>query len=257
MQPVCKAGGNVPLLLFMLLLTWMRPLSASSSPSGLRATRAREVLPDRIAGVVVAVLLSSVLFGFLHTEQGVIGVVITTLDAIFWSTPVTADRTQRFWPTGSTTPLNGGVLHRWTVLRPLGTSDQVGRRDQGVGDDIRQAVANGHRSRWLPVGGSSPDQAGQTYGSTPAERRLSLLGDDIVPGTRMVTNHAITIDAPPTASGHGLCRWDGIAPAGTPLAGSTSCSSAQLAERQPDHSRATAHRARGFHPRRCSGNQVD
>ena len=65
---------------------------------------------------------------------------------------------------------------------------------------------------------------GQTYGSTPAERRLSLLGDDIVPGTRMVTNHAITIDAPPTASGHGLCRWDGIAPAGTPLAGSTSCS---------------------------------
>ena len=35
---------------------------------------------------MVAVLLSSVLFGFLHTEQGVIGVVITTLDAIFWST---------------------------------------------------------------------------------------------------------------------------------------------------------------------------
>ena len=38
---------------------------------------------------------------------------------------------------------------------------------------------------------------GQTYGSTPDERAMRLLGDDIVPNPQVVTNHAITIDAPP------------------------------------------------------------
>src|SRR5512133_1520985 len=38
---------------------------------------------------------------------------------------------------------------------------------------------------------------GQTYGSTPEERRKPLPGDDIVPKPQVVTNHATTIDAPP------------------------------------------------------------
>jgi hypothetical protein len=38
---------------------------------------------------------------------------------------------------------------------------------------------------------------GQTYGSTPEERALHLPGDGIVTRPRVVTNHAITIDAPP------------------------------------------------------------
>jgi len=38
---------------------------------------------------------------------------------------------------------------------------------------------------------------GQTYGSTSEERALRLPGDDIVPRPQVVTNHAITIDAPP------------------------------------------------------------
>jgi hypothetical protein len=37
---------------------------------------------------------------------------------------------------------------------------------------------------------------GQTYGSTPAERAMSLPGDDIVPNPQVVTDHAIDIDAP-------------------------------------------------------------
>ena len=40
---------------------------------------------------------------------------------------------------------------------------------------------------------------GQTYGSTPGERRKSLPGDDIVPQPQVVTNHARTIDARPEA----------------------------------------------------------
>jgi hypothetical protein len=38
---------------------------------------------------------------------------------------------------------------------------------------------------------------GCTYGSTPAERTCVLPGDDIVRDPQVVTNHAITIDAPP------------------------------------------------------------
>jgi hypothetical protein len=40
---------------------------------------------------------------------------------------------------------------------------------------------------------------GRTYGSTPEERRMSIPGDDIVPDPEVVTNHAITINAPPDA----------------------------------------------------------
>jgi hypothetical protein len=38
---------------------------------------------------------------------------------------------------------------------------------------------------------------GRTYGSTPGERRRVLPGDDIVADAQVVTNHAITINAPP------------------------------------------------------------
>jgi hypothetical protein len=38
---------------------------------------------------------------------------------------------------------------------------------------------------------------GQTYGSTRDERAMRLPGDDIVSSPKVVTNHAITINAPP------------------------------------------------------------
>jgi hypothetical protein len=40
---------------------------------------------------------------------------------------------------------------------------------------------------------------GRTYGSTAAERAMSLPGDEIILRPKVVTNHAITIDAPPEA----------------------------------------------------------
>lgn len=40
---------------------------------------------------------------------------------------------------------------------------------------------------------------GRTSGSTRAERRRTLPGDDLVADPTMVTNHAVTIDAPPAA----------------------------------------------------------
>jgi hypothetical protein len=42
---------------------------------------------------------------------------------------------------------------------------------------------------------------GRTYGSTAAERAMRIPGDDLIPHPDVVTNHAITIDAPPE------CVW--------------------------------------------------
>ena len=52
------------------------------------------------------------------------------------------------------------------------------------------------------MGGAALSEAalihlGRTYGSTPEERAMRLPGDDIVAKPGVVTNHAITIDAPP------------------------------------------------------------
>lgn len=40
---------------------------------------------ERKTGIAVAVVVSSLLFGFAHTEQGIVGVVTTCLDALFYS----------------------------------------------------------------------------------------------------------------------------------------------------------------------------
>lgn len=40
---------------------------------------------------------------------------------------------------------------------------------------------------------------GRTYGSTPAERAARLPGDHVVPSPEVVTDHAVTIAAPPSA----------------------------------------------------------
>jgi hypothetical protein len=42
-------------------------------------------------------------------------------------------------------------------------------------------------------------QLGRTYGSTARERLTRLPGDDIIPEAKVQTDHAVTIDAPPSA----------------------------------------------------------
>ncbi len=54
---------------------------------------------------------------------------------------------------------------------------------------------------------------GRTYGSTPHERAMRLPGDDIVAEPVVVTNHAITIDAPPE------CVWPWLVQMGWGRAG--------------------------------------
>lgn len=78
--------GNVASLAFLLLASWtLAALGEEIVYRGYLQARTREMIGRGMIGIASAVVLTSVLFGLAHTEQGVIGVTVTTLDAIFFS----------------------------------------------------------------------------------------------------------------------------------------------------------------------------
>jgi membrane protease YdiL (CAAX protease family) len=81
-----EVEGDLGLLLVLLVLSWtLAALGEETAYRGYVMTRVREVIGPGRVGVVVAVGVSAVLFGFAHTEQGAIGVALTTLDAVVFS----------------------------------------------------------------------------------------------------------------------------------------------------------------------------
>jgi membrane protease YdiL (CAAX protease family) len=75
--------GDVGLLLLLVLLSWtLGAFVEELAFRGFLLTRLREVLGDGRVALAVAVLVSSVLFGVLHSEQGLVGVVVVALDGI-------------------------------------------------------------------------------------------------------------------------------------------------------------------------------
>lgn len=78
--------GNVALLALLLVAGWVLGAFAEElAYRGYLLTRAREVFGPGGAGLALAVLLTSLLFGVAHTEQGAIGVAVVTLDGLFFS----------------------------------------------------------------------------------------------------------------------------------------------------------------------------
>lgn len=78
--------GNLSNLLFFLLLTWtLAAFGEEIVYRGYFQRRIIDIVGDNRMGMILAVGISSILFGIAHTEQGLIGVIITTLDAIFFS----------------------------------------------------------------------------------------------------------------------------------------------------------------------------
>lgn len=78
--------GNPGLLLLYLVVAWV--LAAFCEEAAFRGyllTRLSDVLGDERLGVVMAVVISSVLFAMLHTEQGVVGATISGLAAVAFS----------------------------------------------------------------------------------------------------------------------------------------------------------------------------
>jgi membrane protease YdiL (CAAX protease family) len=88
--------GNLGLLLYMLLISWtLAAFGEEFAYRGYVQTRMRDVLPAGRTGLIIAVLLSSMLFGLAHTEQGIVGVVLSGIDAIFFS--ILRYRYQTLW----------------------------------------------------------------------------------------------------------------------------------------------------------------
>jgi membrane protease YdiL (CAAX protease family) len=67
------------------LLDRTDPSAAGPAPSrGRRAVAAVEV-SLAVAAVAAAVVLSSAVFGLIHTEQGLVGVLLATIDGVFFA----------------------------------------------------------------------------------------------------------------------------------------------------------------------------
>lgn len=78
--------GDLVSLMFFLLATWtLAAFGEEIVYRGFLQQRARDLFRDERLGVIAAVAFSSLLFGMAHSEQGVIGVVLTTMDAVFFS----------------------------------------------------------------------------------------------------------------------------------------------------------------------------
>ena len=78
--------GNVLLLLAFVALSWS--LAACVEELAFRGyllTRLREILGPSKISVIASVLKTKVLFGVMHSEQGLIGVLLVSLDAVVLS----------------------------------------------------------------------------------------------------------------------------------------------------------------------------
>jgi membrane protease YdiL (CAAX protease family) len=78
--------GDVGMLLGLLAASWvLAAFGEELAYRGYLLTRVREALGGGRRAVVAGVLLSSLLFGIAHTEQGVVGVAVVALDGVAWS----------------------------------------------------------------------------------------------------------------------------------------------------------------------------
>ena len=78
--------GNPGMLAAMVLLGWtLGALGEEVAYRGYLLTRLGEAVGGRRLGWTVAAVLSSVVFGYAHSEQGLIGVLVVTLDGLAWS----------------------------------------------------------------------------------------------------------------------------------------------------------------------------
>ncbi len=78
--------GNVPQLFGFLLASWtLAALGEEFVYRGYMQQKVKELFGNTFLVGVISVVFSSVLFGLAHTEQGLIGVCITFLDAVWFS----------------------------------------------------------------------------------------------------------------------------------------------------------------------------
>jgi len=78
--------GNPGQLLLLLAISWtLAAVGEELAYRGYLQKVLGNLFGSSQAGVLLTVVISSVVFGLAHTEQGIIGVVVTTFDAIVFS----------------------------------------------------------------------------------------------------------------------------------------------------------------------------
>jgi hypothetical protein len=78
--------GNLEQLLLLLALSWtLAALGEELAYRGYLQKVMTDVFGSGLTGAALTLILSSALFGLAHTEQGLIGVVVTTGDALVFS----------------------------------------------------------------------------------------------------------------------------------------------------------------------------
>lgn len=78
--------GNLGNLLLFLILTWtLAAFGEEIVYRGYLQKRICDMFENPGVAIFSGIAISSLLFGLAHTEQGLIGVTVTTLDAIFFS----------------------------------------------------------------------------------------------------------------------------------------------------------------------------
>ena len=78
--------GNLGQLLILLTLGWtLAALGEEIVYRGYIPNRIRAIAGNQAAGKALALLVSCALFGLAHREQGITGIIITMLDALFFS----------------------------------------------------------------------------------------------------------------------------------------------------------------------------
>lgn len=77
--------GNVTQLVFFVVMSWtLAAFVEETAFRGFLLTRITSLFRNETAGYVVSAVVTSILFGLIHTEQGIIGVIISTLDGAFY-----------------------------------------------------------------------------------------------------------------------------------------------------------------------------
>jgi membrane protease YdiL (CAAX protease family) len=83
LRQFAELQGNWPLLLTLLAVSWtLAAVGEEAAYRGYVLTRLTDVLGSGRAGSATAVVASSGLFALAHTEQGVVGVALTFVDAL-------------------------------------------------------------------------------------------------------------------------------------------------------------------------------
>jgi membrane protease YdiL (CAAX protease family) len=78
--------GNLSALLFYLAAGWtIAAIGEELAFRGFFQNRIISLFRNKKAGTVAAVLVTALLFGLIHTEQGIIGIIVTAIDGIFFS----------------------------------------------------------------------------------------------------------------------------------------------------------------------------